>query len=333
MPSLVVFSRDPGPTNLLLAVIDSLKAPAKPDDASGLSALRSALTGVLDEVHIASRPPGVSTWQSEGYSPSEWSGRDLAAAVALLEERDAGAVLTGTSDVDEASDRHLWQAAKILNLQSHALLDHPAFLALRFTESDGALVWPSYVYVADAPFAERLREIGAPADRIRIIGDLHHMRLRELLKAAQPAAISSLRSRWGAAGHTFVILFVSDCVREMMQAGLHFDYDEVEALNALLSRVASGVLPDGNCVRPGRILIVVRPHPRDQDGKYQSVISKFEDDLRIVISSEGASHLALSAADLIAGMNSSMLYEAIVLGRTTVSLTGHDIKAGKSFAT
>lgn len=329
MSRLLVFSRDPGPTNQLVAVVEALKEPARGDEPEGLLLLRAALTP-LAELIIASRGPGAEIWRAAGFSPVTWSGIDEEAVRSLVKDAGATAVLTGASDIDEPGDRLLWKAARAGGIQSHAVLDHPANLALRFRDEAGANIFPDWLYAPDAIFAERLAAAGIARARIRLTGDLHHKRLRGLSAGVSEEAVAQLRQLWGAARSDIVVLFPSECGKEMRAAGRSYPYDELEILVRLLKSIETGTLPGGHPIDGGSSLVVVRPHPRDLPGKYDALLSARRHAVRAVVSGQGLPHVALLAADLVVGMNSSMLYEGFELGRQVYSLTGHDPAAGKS---
>jgi hypothetical protein len=78
--------------------------------------------------------------------------------------------------------------------------------------------------------------------------------------------------------------------------------------------------------------VLVRPHPRDREGKYDATIARHSGPPRVVVSADGSPDAVLLAADLVTGMNSSLLYEALALGREAISLTDHELSAGKSAA-
>jgi hypothetical protein len=118
----------------------------------------------------------------------------------------------------------------------------------------------------------------------------------------------------------------------MSLLGFKTTYSEVEVLDTMLSGLARGELPDGESIDIAQLVVVIRPHPRDVEGKYDGVISKWGSSVRVIVSADGSPDLAILAADLTVGMNSSLLYEAVALGRPALSLTGHDILASKSTA-
>ena len=281
-------------------------------------------------LRISARSPGDRIWLAAGHTPMLWEGRDARAADALLDETGAGLALTGTSDIDEPGDRLLWLAARRRGIPAHAMLDHPANLSQRFRCDDGTVVYPDWIYAPDAIFAERLAEARVPRDRIRIIGDLHHMRVARLAARRTPGDIVALRGAWGAKPGDSVLLFASECVREMKAKGRPSPYDEMTVLEELLRSLARAERPDGATIDPAATLVVIRPHPRDADGKYESVVHASSGKPRVVTSTAGSADLALMAADFVVGMNSSLLYEAVAIGRPVASLTGHNLSAGKS---
>jgi hypothetical protein len=181
-------------------------------------------------------------------------------------------------------------------------------------------------------FLDRLVAAKAPRERIRIIGDIHHARLRKLAENRERKDLSGIRAAWGADDKTFALLFASECTWEMSLLGYKTTYSEVEVLDTMLSGLARGELPDGESIDIAQLIVVIRPHPRDVEGKYDGVISKWGSSVRVIMSSDGSPDLAILAADLTVGMNSSLLYEAVALGRPALSLTGHDILASKSTA-
>lgn len=332
MSVTLIFSRDPGPTNYLIAVVERLKKAALPGDAAGLTALRHAVGGELKQLVIAARNPGEQMWIASGFPAQTWTGADDAAASELITTSRATVVLTGTSDIDEPGNHSLWRACERLGIESHAVLDHPSGMDRRFHEPDGSVALPSWIYVPDEVFAKRAEAGGLPGEKIRIIGDLHHERLQELAASRAPGAVEELRGRWGADSKNYVILFVSECGREMAAVGRRTGYDEVEILDDLLREIALGILPDGRTIAPARARVVVRSHPRDQPGKYDQVVAAHRDKCSVVITTEGKSDVALAAADLVVGMGSSMLYEAVALGRPAISLVGIDLSVNKSLA-
>ncbi len=94
--------------------------------------------------------------------------------------------------------------------------------------------------------------------------------------------------------------------------GRSVDFDEFELLRGLVDdarirRASSPFCGDGEWV------VVVRPHPRDVPGKYDSY--RRVCDPRVIVTAAGTPAEALAGADLVAGMRSALLDEAQLLGR------------------
>jgi hypothetical protein len=318
MPGLLIFSRDPGATNYLIAMMEHLRlTPARAIGRRWSAAL------------IAVRPEAAPLWDAAGYSTRLWGGTDEESAIKLIHESGADVVLTGTSDIDEPRNHLLWRGARTVGAESHVVLDHPAGLARRFRSDTGEFLLPDWIYVPDDIFRERAVAEGVPARKIRIFGDLHLERLRRRDAARTKEELASLRARWGVSPADFVVLFVSECVREMTMLGRSSGYDEVALLAELLRKLQSNELPSGVRVNAA-MSVVIRPHPRDAAGKYDGVLAAHKGPPRVIVSSEGDSDTAVSVADFVVGMDSSLLYEAHALGRPVHSIIGKDISRKKS---
>jgi hypothetical protein len=324
MKSLVVFSRDPGATQHLIAMIEALTRNAEADEPQGLAAFRAEAAPFVGNPRIFARPPGEAMWRAQGFDPQPWAGRDDDAAARLLSDAQAGLLLTGTSDVDEPGDRALWRAARHAKIPSHAVLDQRINLAVRFANPDGTSTFPDRAYVTDDGYAEALAEAGVPRGRIRVSGDLHIARLAGRLSQLLASQVAALRDEWAVVPGRDVILFVSECGREMAGAGRAAPYDELTELDDFLAALESKGHPVTSAPAED-LCVVVRPHPRDARGKYDRYAGRRDSGLQVVVSEAGEPTAALAAADLIVGMNSSLLHEAKALHRPILSLTGHPI--------
>jgi hypothetical protein len=324
MNQLVVFSRDPGPTERLIAVIERLQMPPNRSEADGFRKLRDEFQSTCGGVTIVSRPPGLEFWRDAGFSPAMWSGQSDAAAVELLRDSSACMIMTGTSAADEPTDWSLWRAAHRLGIPSHVVLDQRLAIARRFVDASGQALYPDFVYVADADFAAEVVKVGVPRQTVRVLGDFHVERLRRLMNSVSESEISALRREWGVPPGTRVVLFASENVREMTR-GINPAYDEIGELERLIEALRNGGFSPLAGVDPRAICLVVRPHPRDTPGKYDCYAADRTRGLNIVVSEAGPMQTVLKAADIFVGMNSSLLQFAHMCGRPTVSLTRHPL--------
>lgn len=290
---VVLFSRDPGGTNQLIAlhaVLSGVEAPPSPD----VAALKDRVAG--QPLRVVAKDQAVAFWQRAGQAVENWNG-DLA----TWPEPQVAALLTATSDIDDRTPQLLWRWAAQRGIFTAAFVDGPHTPDQRFRMADGARIVPEQIFASDPETLHALAEAGLPADRLRLAGPLHEARVRALARAVGADRIATLRRHWGAQPGERVVLFASDCGREIAAAGRPMAYDEVEGLERMLRRTS------------GRVII--RPHPKDTPGKYQSFVSN-----RVRVSSEEDSIAAILAADVVAGMASALLVEATVLERPTRSL-------------
>ncbi|MGI9422334.1 MAG: hypothetical protein ACR2PA_04015 [Hyphomicrobiaceae bacterium] len=313
------YSRDPGATNQLIAVYEMVAGRLM--WIQELNALGSALARSAEPPLVLARPPGLGMWHRARVDAKAMEAAPrLVDLTQLLQREGAGAIVTGTSDIDDETDRLLWRAAREVGIPSHCFIDHPANLAARFTLQDGSSSWPSYLYAPDEGIAAELKALSVEAGKVTVCGWLHHCRMKQLARSTDAATTENLRQQWGADATTAVVLFVSECGREMVAQGRHSAYDEVDMLDDLLARMARPTELAGLALSPENALVVVRPHPRDRQGKYDSYKNATAKCPRLIISQSEAPEVALLAADLVVGMDSSLLHEARALGLLTHSL-------------
>ncbi len=327
--TLLFFSRDPGPTNVLIAVYEALSDPAI---LAGSSAefrrfAAEVALGEAPKFAIYGKDQALESWRVGGHAARDWN--EAVPAASSTAERDAAlkellrgqgvtAIITGTSDIDEDTDRELWRAARALGLPSHVFLDHRSNLDRRFTDRDGTRSYPDAVYVPDEGYRNAIIDAGVPAERVRVTGDLRLDRMRRIGRQVSTDEVAVLRANWGADSEKAIVLFASECTEEMAALERPSPYSEFETLDRLIADIRTNRSIGGRPLSPDRSVLVIRPHPRDSEGKYGAYAAL--ESPRIVISRDGTPAQAILAADLVVGMDSTLLFEAEVLGRTAVSL-------------
>lgn len=327
--TLLFFSRDPGPTNVLIAVYEALSDPAI---LAGSSAefrrfAAEVALGEAPKFAIYGKDQALESWRVGGHAARDWNEAVPAAASTagcsaeleeLLRNQGVTAIITGTSDIDEDTDRKLWRAARALGLPSHVFLDHRSNLERRFTDRNGRRSYPDAVYVPDEGYRDAIIAAGAPVECVRVIGDLQLERMRRIGQQVSTDEVAVLRANWGANSEKEIVLFASECTEEMAALKRPSPYSEFETLDQLIADIRTNRSIGGRKFSPDRSVLVIRPHPRDSAGKYDAYAAL--ESPRIVISRDGTPAQAILAADIVVGMDSTLLFEAEVLGRTAVSL-------------
>ncbi len=327
MTGTLFFARDPGPANHVAAayglVSGSLPMPVEQDATTFVADLRPH----MDRLLVTGRGPALDVFTRASIearciddmaSPGDDWNSQVAACRALLTEAAIGAVVTGTSDIDDNTDRALWAAARDLGLRTHAFLDRSINLGVRFRAPDGSSAYPDFVYAPDENYRSPLLTAGVPSDRLRIAGPLYAAQVLGRRSAALSRR-AALRVIWGANEDDRVVLFASECAVEMAALGRPSDYDEMAALRELTERLAEGDFGPLGYGEPARCVLVVRPHPRDHAEKYDEALPALAVS-RVIVSNEGSPEEAILAADLVAGMRSTMIDEAVMLERPVLAL-------------
>jgi hypothetical protein len=323
MGAILFFARDPGGATRLLEayrLVFSGEASERPAalqfgaemapfcDAPVVLAHGPA-RGIFADAGIATRLPDRALLPPRAYAER------IEACRTFFARSGIAAVVTATNDLDEDFDHVLWESARASGLACHAFLDHPANLAQRFRRADGCAVRPDFVYIESQELVAPLRALGFDGAQIRDTGTLYFERLQKSAAAAM-AAREGLRTAWGAEDGDTVVLFASECGREMAALGQKRLYDEVAMLEAFADELAGAA----------ETLVVVRPHPRDEPAKYAAWQGRIAGGTRFAVSAEGTPAQAILAADMVVGMDSTMLREAQVLGKNWRSLLTTDTR-------
>lgn len=300
----LIFSRDPGGANQMIGLYEALRAgSAHP----GIRTIRDRI-GPQPDYLVYAKDFAVPLWKGDGYDVTLFPGGP---AEQLLRSERIGAVLTSTSDIDDETDRRLWSAAKALGIPSHAFVDGDFNVLRRFHDGDGNLLWPDHIYTPGTASAAPIRAAGHPD--VTIIPDFPLL-VQKRRAAASAGKAAALRAAWGVEGRK-AVLFASENVMELAALGKEVHYSELACLERLLAGLAgrenvAGLQPD-----PGA-LVVIRPHPKENGSKY----ARYERPGAVLLSAAGSAVEAIMAADMVVGMNSTLLREALMLGKPTLSL-------------
>lgn len=276
-------ARDPGGANVLAALVGEAP-PSMTCDAWTLpraERLRSAL------------PQAAMTFD------------DPPSAGALAEAWDrspADALVTGTSHY-APFEQTLWQIAAARSVPTLAVLDQWMNIGTRFAEAR-----PDFVTSLDPDQRPELLALGFPEDRII---DMGHPWLARIA-AEGPAA-----ARDSSGGVR--VLFASEPIREDVAKGVNapFGFDELESfmlVHAAAATVAQSGMP---------VTLVAKCHPYEDAGAFAARLEGLPPTpgLTVHVRDGAASALdEIEQADLVAGISSMLLIEAMVLGRAVVSV-------------
>jgi hypothetical protein len=228
---------------------------------------------------------------------------DEAALERAWNENPVDTLVTGTSHY-EAFEQVLWRQARRTGARSLALLDQWMNMPSRFT-----LERPDCVGALDEEQASELESLDFPRSAIMIVG-------HPWLALLRHTAAAPLTADHAAATR---VLFVSEPIASDVRNGYNalFGFDEFDAF-VLLWRVAARTAGGGTPVT-----IAVRFHPYEDSTAFLSRVDALGRIPGLSVTSSPAEEPArewVQWADVVAGISSILLIEAMVLDRPVVSL-------------
>lgn len=306
---LLFISRDPGGTNQLVALRDTLLGPECQIRATLFDRLKLS---AAPEITVIAKDYARVIWQQNQTSYLDWPEIATEAEITNFVTRFCpDQIITSTCHVDDRTEQTVWRIARETGIKTTAFVDSGLNVSLRFTDERGAAVLPDQVSLIEGDAAGALTALGLPETAIFISGDLYQDFAK---RTARGYVKDKLRREWGAGDRDFLILFPSDYVREMQALGLVFEVTEFDCLNCLLDLLKSGDI--SKYLKDARppYRVVIRPHPKDAAGKYDRYPAKSSADLVIVVNNRGAGTDAVLSSGLVAGLGSFLMNEARMLG-------------------
>ena len=244
-------------------------------------------------------------------------------AHAIFDKFQPYLLFTGTSYTSRIEMDFVREAAK-RGIPSASFVDHYTGFDVRFA-SDEARILPDEIHVLDEKAASLAREAGLPESRIRITGNPYHEFLRSW--QSQLTKEEVFQQLGIPVSEAKTILFAPD---PLSNAGgvEKFGIDEVAILGLLLEAL-------GEIGKP--IQLLIKAHPNQSMEHLKTGLKNLPRNVEVhLVPSEKDALLndIIQHADLVAGMFSSLLIEAELLGAKTLrilcGITIPDPLAGQS---
>ncbi len=311
----MLFSRDPGAANVMIAIYRDLTGSTA-NLETPVCALRDRVGNSVIDIFVkdfASDLWHISDHKTRNW-PAELEEADNAKLAEWLVEKEFSLLITGVSDVDDDTPQRLWRAAATASISTHVFLDGDMNVRERFL-LDNNIILPDEIYTHSEQAQNIIAQLGGRRDTIHNIENpyLRHIRLG-LISGGTRSSFEK-RLEWQVDQGESVVLFASENVAELTVFGKPCRYDEMKILNNLYNRLADGRVSfiDTRISNP---ILIVRPHPKDRPGKYVGFLkaSQNKGGVRVVIDETSDAIGSICAADIVVGMKSSLLMEAKHLG-------------------
>jgi hypothetical protein len=297
-PNIVAICGDAGGANAVAPVIELLRGEG-----------RVAVTALA---YLQAK----SLWAARGLDFSDVEGDlDDREIMALLDRTAAGLLLTGTSVNRYDLEKRFIAAARTLGIPSLSVLDFWSNYALRFSDAAGRLAYlPDRIAAMDEQAREEMIADGIDAARIVVTGHPAFDSLEAYRTGFSPQRREALRQELGVAEDAWLVLFASQPAfldEEHAEAPPPW-LDRQRMLGLLLSALEDLARQYGK-----EIVLAVRPHPRENDRFFGSIVSR---SVRVVLQKGGDARGVAMASDLVVGMATMFLVEAAYLGCPALSI-------------
>ena len=283
-------ARDPGAANNLAVFIRDLKIP----DGVGIDvwalSRSEKVFGITDF-----KPHLFNDDFTEEQLRSEW------------DKKPADLLITGTSN-RKPFEPLLWEIAKENNCPTLAIIDYWTGLEMRFTQCE-----PDTIGVIDSEQKAELVSLGVDKDKVIITGSLW------LADQVRKAETKGKNRASGKKDGVVNFLFLSEAIAKTTELGhsTPYGFTEIDAFKMLYK----------SCLKASssnlEIELVVKFHPYEDGDLIKAAYRECEKTEKVkvrFIKNERDPEELIKEADIVGGINTMLMLEAVVQGKPVVSL-------------
>ncbi len=298
---VLAFVEDPGAANGVVGLADAL---AKHDLELVVVATGAAAPFLRDKGVAFEAPP-------EGAN----------AADALLDRASPRAVLVGTSENPDTLGLALVDRTRARGIATAGFVDASTNSSYRFrgTTTDPLAHCPDLVLVPDTFTRAAFLELGLAADRIVVTGHPHYDKVLDAREALEREGQDVVRRRAfpDAPPGKRIVMFAAEVNTgfepEQYQRTSEYTLHGRGTLHGRTHVVLEELVDAVKSLSD--VHLVLRLHPKNTRAELEPLASEMD-----AVSSGGLSLEAAFAADLVTGMTTTLLVEAALLGRPTLSI-------------
>lgn len=310
MKTVLLFARDPGGANAIIPLIEPLLA-------RGL------------HVELFGKGVALDRYRQAGYEGSDITGLipvlSPKAVRAFLEKKMPNIVITGTS-ADDFTEKFLWLAASELAIPSMAIIDQWVNYGLRFSEQSVSGIseylhnrkhpyLPTHIIAMDEFARSEMIAEELPAERIKVCGQPYFETLRAYGKTAV-CGVAGADVIPSIANDDFVVVFASEPITATYgDNAQYWGYTERTIFTSVAETLET---ISRTCGRS--ILLIIRPHPKEDPHGLVDIAATCCKNINWRIDTECHSWTLINRADVVCGMSSMFLIEALIMGRTTLTI-------------
>lgn len=310
MKKILLFSRDPGGANTVIPLVAALRERGYEVRLFGKDiALEKYSKAGLDGIDIAGFVREITQGAIKDF---------------LLSEHP-DFIITGTSASD-FTEKYLWKAAEKLNIPSFAILDQWINYGIRFSRYSTTEIeeyrkakshqyLPAKILVMDEIAKEEAVTDGIEPSMILVTGQPYFETLLKEKEKITSSQLDKIKRKLNLKDDDFIITFASEPVSIDYANTDYWGFTEKTIFAELVEgvkRISAGL--------EKRISIIIRPHPREDEDSFNETINSLGERIKIVVDRNSSSMELISLSDMVAGMSSMFLIEALILGKPVLSI-------------
>lgn len=305
------FSQDPGGTNVLIPIIRELGGTAY-----------IAVIGKDNAIPIYER-------QGIPFIPINkiTDKFDVENMKRIIANYRPDMVITGTGAAD-FFERYIWVASRELSIKSIAVLDSWCNYGLRFSdctfknmeqydEKHKIAYLPDRLLVMDQDAKTECEKEGIDGNIIYPCGQPFLQKLSDSFAHVDQNDVEFYQQRVSGGAKKKIIVYASDNLSDSFfpDARAFWGYDEKTIFFDILSAI------EKVCSKKENYVLVIRPHPKEKAGTWERVLNSLDlKGLKVVIDGTVNEEIAISSADLVIGMWSMFLMEAVIAKKRVMSV-------------
>ena len=303
MKKILLFSHDPGGANTVIPLVSPLRK-----------------RGFL--IKLFGKSVALKSYKKFGLKGKNLDRFIKTATVSnlkrFLEKEKVDCVITGTSHFD-FTEKYLWKASEILKIPSFAIIDNWMNYAIRFSKYNGRemekfnrnknlIYYPSKIFIMDAFSKSQAIKEGVDHSRIVVTGQPYF----EIIKNTKHKKLKSKDK--------YIITYASQPISMLSKKNRKHIYSEgynektifLQILKALGEIFARSIIDK-------QIILVVKLHPREGARSYEFLVKRNKiKGLRIIFDRKSNSIDLILKSNLVLGMTSMFLIEAVMLDKPVV---------------
>lgn len=237
-----------------------------------------------------------------------------------LEFEKPDLIITGTSG-NSYIEKNIWKSSKQKKIKTIAVLDQWMNYKIRFSgktlleiqdeKPQEELIIPDLIFAMDDFSKDELINIGIPENYIEVIGHPYFSFLYNL-KFEKKNQKNFLQDE-------VVILYgsepISDTYGDICVENSYWGYNEISIFKELIN--ALEILIEKYNMK---LVFKIRKHPKEKNDFFEIFINDYSGKMKIVLDRSKTSILSILESDVVIGMSSMILFEAMAMEKPVLSV-------------